>query len=517
MGKGQRAREMRAQNTVETPKKVTKKTQKKNKAWLTPVILVVVVVILAGVLVLNYLSENGVLDRRKIVMKSENYEVTGTMLKYGAAMAYQNFTSNYSDYLSYFGLDTSKKLSSQKYGDGTWYDYFKEGASEVFTESLVYAEGAKEAGIELEQSDLDAIEASIKNIASYAAAYGYTEKAYIATMFGKGVNKSDIRDYFKLITLANKYQTKLTDEKTAEMTADDVESYYKANLNTYSTVDVLYYSDKIAIPGEMSDAEKEEMKQNFLSSFSALSGATSAEEFRNGVPADEVTEYGEVISKTGEVTEGTFSYSEISITEAADWLFETENDEYVRLADEVKTFEDFTEGNVDEEGVAADSLYSIAVYYVVNAPHPDNSVTKNVGHILLRFDDFESDEAAKAKADEVLAEYLAGEHTKERFEEIGKKYTADSNVFYENVAEGKMVEEFNNWIFDPARTPGETAVVRTADYGYHVMYFEGDGEEAWYADCLNGAVSETIANLYSEMTEKYTVTKNESAIKSIRE
>ena len=33
-----------------------------------------------------------------------------------------------------------------------------------------------------------------------------------------------------------------------------------------------------------------------------------------------------------------------------------------------------------------------------------------------------------------------------------------------------MVEEFNDWIFDENRKPGDTDIVETV-YGYHVMYF----------------------------------------------
>ena len=36
-----------------------------------------------------------------------------------------------------------------------------------------------------------------------------------------------------------------------------------------------------------------------------------------------------------------------------------------------------------------------------------------------------------------------------------------------------MVEAFENWSYDAARKPGDTAVVET-EYGYHIMYYSGD-------------------------------------------
>jgi hypothetical protein len=67
------------------------------------------------------------------------------------------------------------------------------------------------------------------------------------------------------------------------------------------------------------------------------------------------------------------------------------------------------------------------------------------------------------------------------FEAYGKQYTEDSNVIYDNVKQGQMVKNFENWMFDPARKLGEVsypAAVET-DYGYHVMLYRGDEKDAW--------------------------------------
>lgn len=514
MGKGQRARDARAQDKITNPQKYTAKKKKKNLSWITPVVLVCIVLVVAAVFVMNYLNENGILERRKVVMESEHFQITGTMLQYASMTTYQNFAYQYKDYLTYFGLDTSKKLSSQEYGDGTWYDYFKESAVEMISEALVYAEGAVEAGVELDEEDLNDIEESIALLSEYASSYGYTEKAYIATLYGTGVSKDDIREYSKIASLATKYENMLRDDEEASLSADDVEGYYKANLNTYTYADVIYYTDTLILSGELTDEEREEQKKNFRESFAGFEAATSADEFNASVPPESVDDPD---TPAGETTETSITYSEISMKEAADWVFETENDEFVRTAGEIKIFEEYNEGSVDEEGNVSDSNYAVSAYYIVSTPDVDHSMTKNVGHILFKYDSYDSDEAAKAKAEEVYNEFLAGDMTKESFEALGKKYTDDSNVFYENVEEGVMVEEFNDWLFDPARTVGETAVISTADYGYHIMYFDGDGYEKWYKDCLDAAVAENVANIYSEMTEKYSVTVHEKVVDSVRE
>ena len=126
--------------------------------------------------------------------------------------------------------------------------------------------------------------------------------------------------------------------------------------------------------------------------------------------------------------------------------------------------------------------------------HVESEGTVNVGHILVEANKTTATEAeitaAKEKAEQLLATYLAGEKTEEAFEKLAKENTADSGVFYENVAEGKMVAEFNDWIFSEERSEiGETGIVQT-DYGFHVMYWNGEGDTTSVASAKDGIASE---------------------------
>ena len=74
-----------------------------------------------------------------------------------------------------------------------------------------------------------------------------------------------------------------------------------------------------------------------------------------------------------------------------------------------------------------------------------------------------------------------------------------------------MVTAFNDWIFDEARKEGDTDIVET-EYGWHIMYFIGNGEEAWRADAIDGVVSDKLEDWYDEKAEAYHVAFNESAV-----
>ena len=136
----------------------------------------------------------------------------------------------------------------------------------------------------------------------------------------------------------------------------------------------------------------------------------------------------------------------------------------------------------------------VAAYYDANAAsllgnQGIQKVDKNVidiRHILITPEQAEdgtiSDEAwaaAEAQANELYEQWKAGEATEETFAEMANANSTDpgSNTnggLYTDVYPGQMVTEFNDWCFADGRQTGDHGVVKTS-YGYHIMYFSGEG------------------------------------------
>jgi hypothetical protein len=147
--------------------------------------------------------------------------------------------------------------------------------------------------------------------------------------------------------------------------------------------------------------------------------------------------------------------------------------------------------------------------------------TASVRHILVKAEAGEdgtySDEAkakAKARAEEILAEYQAGDKTEESFAALAEQYSEDegSNTnggLYENIYKGQMVQEFNDFCFGGHKS-GDTAIVygESGSYaGYHVVYYVGDGE--LYSDYIakTDLQSEAMSDWTNELNEACTVTE----------
>lgn len=90
-------------------------------------------------------------------------------------------------------------------------------------------------------------------------------------------------------------------------------------------------------------------------------------------------------------------------------------------------------------------------------------------HILVKG----SDDAAKAKAQELLAELQAGA----RFEELARKHSADPGSALRGgslgwFAAGRMVPEFDAAL-KPLQQPGDLSPVVKSQFGYHIIRLDG--------------------------------------------
>ena len=74
-----------------------------------------------------------------------------------------------------------------------------------------------------------------------------------------------------------------------------------------------------------------------------------------------------------------------------------------------------------------------------------------------------------------------------------------------------MVEEFDAWIYDEARKAGDTAIIKTS-YGWHVMYFCGEGLEAWQAEAFENLQSQDYSADIEELNNKYKATYVQSVV-----
>ncbi len=144
----------------------------------------------------------------------------------------------------------------------------------------------------------------------------------------------------------------------------------------------------------------------------------------------------------------------------------------------------------------------------------ESGLKSDVRHILV-IPDSESESttytdeewaAALKEAEDILAQWKAGDATEESFTKLAQEHSEDpgvttnSGLYQAITATASYLEEFRAWAVDPSRKEGDTGIVKTSA-GYHIMYFV-TGEAEWISACRNALVSEKASSALDAEIEK---------------
>lgn len=472
------------------------KKEKRNSIIITICVILAAVLIL-GLVVYNRFVDSGYFLRSTTAAESENFEVDNAMMTYFFHSNYQTYAA----YASYLGIDTSVSLKAQECSlssGSTWFDYFASITKSYVNELLALCEAAKANGVVLDDADYASIDDSISTLEETANAYGYTINQYLITAFGAGVNTKDVKNCLELTALASKYSTDFMNSLT--YSDERLEAYYEANSADFEGVDVI----AITIPSstyQETDADGNPVGDATAASTAAetraneIAAAGSMDEFNAAIRDYLQNDRGNAEEDLDAMVEQCYSehVTAAALSTAADWAFSA------------------SVGETYVSGGAGASQYT--VYYLAKEAYRDDTPGRDIRHILFTNTTYADD----TKANEVYAEWEAAGFTEEKFIELNNLYNEDSSItnggLYENVQEGDMVTEFNDWMFDASRKPGDHGIVETT-YGWHIMYYVGESDRAaWQAEAISALQNAD----YTQLVEDYSagITFDDNAIYEI--
>ena len=521
-----------ASKPAEENKEEIKKPEKKKKKGIIIAVALLLVLAIAAAVVIPALvrrSDKPIEEENLAVIKSENYTVTPGMLAYVYYHDIYSFKENYDAFAAYLAPsqqapDFSKSLSGQYYDYGTtsgtprtWHEYFLDQSLTNIKTALCYAEEATARGFEYAELNND-IERHINAIVNEAEAVGLSTEELITKLYTDKVSENDIREILRIDLFATAYLEDIKAKKSEQISEDQLEAYKNDHAEDLLTVD--YYSftfgelDTEAAYG-LSDEQRLAITAQAEADADALVATLNSEKDLDA-KIDKFGEWvGAYLTQANLSSETPKTNSELG----ADIEAKTSEIKNQRIYNNSDDFAKWA--SIDErwagDAVSIETGAGIyTVYLLTRAASTDDSPTKNVGQILITVDEYGSDNAAMLKAEEILNEYLNGNAGKDSFEEISRKYNDYGSTFYYNVKEGTMVDEFNDWIFDEVRKEGDTDIVKT-EYGYHVMYFVGEGLPAWKAVAIEDILNEEMTAYEESITDKHmdSIETDDSLIKEL--
>ena len=444
-----------------------------------------------------------------IIATAEGLSVKVSTFKYFFMDEYSTFISNYYYYLSYYNFDETIPLHDQQNELGSepmsWYEFFLERGKSSFEQYAKFAVMAIKEGISLDEEDNAKIEDNLKSIDSIAAENKTTFDEYMAQFMGEGMTRDRIKTALELSQLGYKYYLKLYN--TPQYTDADIEAAYNDSNGEYSLVDYNEAVIKAVYDETDSDdqvnAAKEEAKTKAEKMKELIEGGASfADAYKTVVPSADESAETETQAENAEENVNELLYTGIAYSSLEKYQF---------LYDKATV-----EGQVN---ITYDDSGNANVIQCVKLPYKNTQKTVNIRHILLSSSDYSTEDEAKAAGQKLLQQINEAADTKAEFIKLVPEYSSDpgsktNGGLYENVVPGAMVTEFNDWCFDENRKEGDTGLVLT-DYGYHIMYLDGFGEDIWYYNCeanLRGIAFEKGAD---EIYDSVTITYNEDLLDRI--
>ena len=413
---------------------------------------------------------------------------------------YMGVYQQYSQYGSYFGSvlpdDPYSMGDSDEYK--TWGDFYMAQTKEKLQQLTSLCDMAARDKVELDESDKADIDNWIESIKSSAETLGKDDiDAFLSENFGEGVTEEVLRDMAQRETLAMKYVQHFED--SLEFSKKEIDAEYKNDKDSYDVYHFTYCmigatQDQAVAPDE-AGMNAAKAKADDIAAKLKQSGEPTADSFKAVVGDDPDVQF-----STADMDGATLTQYQVPFE---DWIKDAK-----RAAGDVEVFE--------QEGYGW-----FVILFEGRARNTDPTV--NVRHILVRATDADGDGSlsdaemaeAKTKIEQIKAEWDAGEQTEERFGELANQYSDDggSNTnggLYENVYEGQMVPEFNDFCFDPDRKAGDVAIVEDETYsGWHLMYFVGTGDP--YTDIvIRESLTEKAMTDFSEsLTKDVTVVEGD--------
>ena len=480
------------------PKKVREaeelaKQRRSNRLY--GIIAVVFVVVAALLLLWN----SNVIQCGTTALTIGDQKYSAAEVDYYYHAAYNSLRNN--QYASYMGLDNNTDLSNTQLNDMakmmlgveedmTWDAYLKDSAIKSLTQVTALSNAAKADNFTFTDEMQQDVDDSLAQIKEYASQNGVSMNTYLKSMFGKNMNLSTLKNILKNTTLASRYEHNYVDSLT--YTVDELESAYAEDKNSYDVVsyESIYFNGTAP---NTTDADGKSVEPTEEESAAAKEAAKTAadqalERYQNGESLEKIAEDFDMATYSNQDA-ATYSASVVG-----EWAFDES-----RQAN-------------DNALLESDPSYYLVVFH---SRGRNDYNTVNVRHILFMADsstlDSNSDtydqelaklqSMAKAKAEETLQKWKDGEATEDSFAALATELTEDpgskeTGGLYEEVARNQMVQTFNDWIFDESRQSGDTGIVET-NYGYHVMYFVGQGAPYWQVQVRNNLRSQA----YTEWTQ----------------
>lgn len=487
--------EKKNQSKAERNEKRRREEQKDRRSTaIYTAVAVMVVVAAAALMVWN----SGLLQRSLTAL-----EVNGT--KYSIADVQYYYSSLYNEQAQQYQFNSTVSVKKQVYDETTgqsWHDHLMDLAVESLTNSTALAAKARSEGFTLTGESQSQLDSFLSQLNTAWIGQTTSREALIRANYGPYMTYDRLAELVGQKLLASDYaQAKLD---AIDHPDADYNAYYKEHADELDTFTMTQFVFRATVPDEETDAEGNTIERTEEEEAQLL------EQAKQDCKADADAVYAAL--EAGEDPQTLADqYETYSFVQDDVRLGSSVNSAYQEWAyDSARKPGDLHQAEYD-----GGTSYS---YYVVRFEdrQRDETPSADVRHILVGAAESnvspteEQFAEAKTKAEELLAQWKAGEATEDSFAALAQENSADTG----SATNGGMisgitpysgyVETFSDWALDPARKVGDTGIVQNTGssvQGWHIMYLAAQGDPYWMMEAQSVLSKEAQESWLTERTD----------------
>ncbi len=411
------------------------------------------------------------IDYTDSAMYTENCNITAGMTEFCFNSKYIAFLKSCNGYFDTVGIDPAEPLSKQECtidnSCATWYDYFMNAAKQQLKQGAVVYENAVKNNKTLTAEEKKKAAEVLDELENAAKESDISLKKYLSNNYGKNVTEEDVIRCSELDMLVQKYYSDYS--KKVDTSDLALEEYLLNRKKTYCTVSYIFFSipAEDITPGAMVTAKetadtmlKDTTPEKLIKDIGDYAENYYAKEGKKGKELkNKVTE----IKAAAQITDAPYASNDFSV-----WAFDDNRALYDTMVTE------------NSETNSCD------FYMLTKLPERKNYRAVNMRQIQFDIGDYGDSANAEKKAKACLELLKENNFDDETFTDFAKLYSSDqatakSGGKYTAVKKGELVKtpEIEKWLFDENRKEGDSAVMKTAEYGWHIVCFESYGEYVW--------------------------------------
>jgi len=470
----------KASRKIAQTQKETK--EKKKKKIITITIIVVLVLVSALAITIN----SSFIRRTLHVVRIGDVGFTAAEFEYFFTSEFADYSEFMSQFQGMEGIlpDPTRPLSGQIFDPQTgetWADFITNRVFSNMVETTAMYKAAKTDGFVLTQEQVDGIDEELAMVSIQAMISGFpSSDMLLQRMFGNSMNERIYRKILEFLFISRFYSEHI--RESFVYTPDAINTYYSQNKDELDVFNFRVLDINIAITDENADDDDiistaEEARERAMQ---VAAGISNEDDFLRAVREIEGDDFDpnntllrmqggwfddEEISSwlsdssrvTGDVTviDADYGSTVFFFISRDDNNYRTTGFRQILISREQIDPMDFPGGTEDPD-------------YKTALEHADLELSERAELVYTLFN-------AMGRNEQALLD-LIDEHSDDNSE--GGLYTNISKVPYQSayIQTMRVVIEIEDWLFNESRQIGDSELILTEAFGYHLVFFTGEGD-----------------------------------------